>query len=421
MNYLLSCTISASVRQSIQIKFDDLKLPQSVVDTLEKNNTVSLRPNLSNALKSELDALRVMQRELYDGYCIHFGDTHFVTANYFDEANKLIKQIRAKAKEANERLFGFWESEHGKWRNTVEGFLLPLFKDEMEYKLASDAYMRVFPTLQEYRNPIGVHVVGPLPVSLEVATKPVEGDVQGLLIYENSINTKEVIEAAHANAADKALCLGAELLDDLDVRTVTKVGRQQTGGDKKRGSWQVTAEKLKLISDSVVGFDNLAGLADQLLGAGNAIQSPMRQVREEGCKRFQELQQEIRTELESIVNSRDTSKGLETLQKSLALSNTYTTLCEQIKTAEGIAESRSATQDARIAGAALADSLMDSSSDVDQEQIVRGISLVSNISIIADSLDESSPALHDVLTPGEPALNQVLKVSPFELKYKLFS
>ena len=96
MNYLLSCTISASVRQSIQIKFDDLKLPQSVVDTLEKNNTVSLRPNLSNALKSELDALRVMQRELYDGYCIHFGDTHFVTANYFDAAHSdRCKQDRA--------------------------------------------------------------------------------------------------------------------------------------------------------------------------------------------------------------------------------------------------------------------------------------------------------------------------------------
>ncbi len=87
---------------------------------------------------------------------------------------------------------------------------------------------------------------------------------------------------------------------------------------------------------------------------------------------------------------------------------------EQIKTAEGIAESRSATQDVRIAGAALADSLMDSSSDVDQEQIVRGISLVSNISIIADSLDETSPALHDVFTPGEPSTNQILKVSPME-------
>ena len=87
---------------------------------------------------------------------------------------------------------------------------------------------------------------------------------------------------------------------------------------------------------------------------------------------------------------------------------------EQIKTAQGIADSRSATQDARIAGAALADSLMDASDEVDQEQIVRGISLVSNIAIIADSLDESSPALHTVLTPGEPAMNQVLKVSPIE-------
>lgn len=87
---------------------------------------------------------------------------------------------------------------------------------------------------------------------------------------------------------------------------------------------------------------------------------------------------------------------------------------EQIKTAQGIADSRSATQDARIAGAALADSLMEASDDVDQEQLVRGISLVSNIAIIADSLDESSPALHTVLTPGEPAMNQVLKVSPIE-------
>ena len=87
---------------------------------------------------------------------------------------------------------------------------------------------------------------------------------------------------------------------------------------------------------------------------------------------------------------------------------------EQIRTAQGIADSRSATQDARIAGAALADSLMDASDEVDQEQIVRGISLVSNIAIIADSLDESSPALHAVLTPGEPAMNQVLKVSPIE-------
>ena len=97
-----------------------------------------------------------------------------------------------------------------------------------------------------------------------------------------------------------------------------------------------------------------------------------------------------------------------------AASYAVSSKAEQIRTAEGIAESRSATQDARIAGAALADSLMDSSDKVDQEQIVRGISLVSNIAIIADSLDESSPALHDVFTPGEPATNQILIVSPIE-------
>jgi len=97
-----------------------------------------------------------------------------------------------------------------------------------------------------------------------------------------------------------------------------------------------------------------------------------------------------------------------------AASYAVSSKAEQIKTAEGIAESRSATQDARNAGAALADSLMESSDKVDQEEMVRGISLASNIAIIADSLDESSPALHDVLTPGEPAMNQILKVSPIE-------
>jgi uncharacterized membrane protein YccC len=97
-----------------------------------------------------------------------------------------------------------------------------------------------------------------------------------------------------------------------------------------------------------------------------------------------------------------------------ALSYAVSSKADQIKSAESIAESREATQDARNAGAALADSLMDASDNVDQDQIVRGISLVSNISIIADSLDESSPALHDVFTPGEPVVNQILKVSPME-------
>lgn len=333
-HYLLSCSISADVRQSVQIKFDDLKLPVSVIETLQRNNTVSLRPNLSNALKAELDSLRIMQRELYDSYCIHYGDAHFVTASYFYSAKTLIKQIRESAAEANDRLKDLWESEYNSWQETAEGILKPLFADSDEFKLAFDAYMKFFPTEEEYKTPIRVSVLGPLPASMERVEKPIEGDINSLIAYENQINTQQVLEAARNNAADKALLISAELLDDLDARHTTKIGRQQTGGDKKRGSWQITAQKLKLISDSVPGFDELTALADRLLKAGFDIQSTERATRNKGIEDFHEVQNLIRSELEELCEQRQPSKGLETLKQSLSLSNNYKTLCEKIKTTE---------------------------------------------------------------------------------------
>jgi hypothetical protein len=333
-HYLLACSISADVRQSVQIKFDDLKLPKSVIETLEENNTVSLRPNLSNSLKAELDALRVMQRELYDSYCIHYGDSHFVTSNYFECANDLIKTIRTAAEQANERLKDLWKGEYDAWAQTADAILRPLFEDSDEFKLAHEAYLRIFPTRQEYRAPIRVSVLGPLPVSMERVEKPIDGDLAALMAYENQINTQQVLEAARNNAADKALTISAELLDDLDVRIASKVGRQQTGGNKKRGSWQLTAEKLKLISDSVPGFDHLSALAARLLDAGNDIQANDRSVRQKGTDEFVAVQEEIRTELEAICNKRDESKGLEKLKQSLALSSQYKSLCDRIKSAE---------------------------------------------------------------------------------------
>lgn len=333
-HYLLSCSISADVRQSVQIKFDDLKLPKTVIETLQKNNTVSLRPNLSNALKAELDDLRVLQRELYDGYCIHSGDAHFVTATYFHSANALIKDIRKKATEANDKLKDLWENEYEAWQQTAEGILRPLFNDDQEFKLAFDAYMKFFPTKEEYKAPIRVSVLGPLPVSMERVEKPIEGDLNSLLVYENQINTQQVLEAAQNNAADKALMLSSELLDDLDARHVSKVGKQQTGGDKKRGSWQITAQKLKLISNSVAGFERLAELADKLLQTGLDIQSNDRKIRQTGTEDFYRVQDEIREELELICENRDSTKGLEALKQSLALSSTFKTLCERIKTVE---------------------------------------------------------------------------------------
>lgn len=76
------------------------------------------------------------------------------------------------------------------------------------------------------------------------------------------------------------------------------------------------------------------------------------------------------------------------------------------------------TDDVREAGSALAETLIEDGKDVDQEQIVRGLSIVANIGIIADSLDHNSPALTDVITPDEPAKDKVLKVSPKKLASK---
>lgn len=76
--------------------------------------------------------------------------------------------------------------------------------------------------------------------------------------------------------------------------------------------------------------------------------------------------------------------------------------------------SSSPTDDAREAGSALAETLIEDGKDVDQEQIVRGLSIVANIGVIADSLDQNSPALKDVITPDEPAKAKVLEVSPLE-------
>jgi len=72
------------------------------------------------------------------------------------------------------------------------------------------------------------------------------------------------------------------------------------------------------------------------------------------------------------------------------------------------------TDDAREAGSALAETLIEDGDDVDHEQIVRGLSIVANIDRIADSLDQNSPALTDVITPDEPAKDRVMKVSPIE-------
>ena len=38
--FILHCSVNASVRQSVQIAFEDYKLPTSVIDTLKRANAL---------------------------------------------------------------------------------------------------------------------------------------------------------------------------------------------------------------------------------------------------------------------------------------------------------------------------------------------------------------------------------------------
>lgn len=74
----------------------------------------------------------------------------------------------------------------------------------------------------------------------------------------------------------------------------------------------------------------------------------------------------------------------------------------------------SPSDDAREAGSHLSEVLIEDGDSVDQDQIVKGLSIVANIGVIADSLDHSSPTLTDVLGPDEPSSAKVFAVSPVD-------
>ena len=80
----------------------------------------------------------------------------------------------------------------------------------------------------------------------------------------------------------------------------------------------------------------------------------------------------------------------------------------------------SPSDDAREAGSHLSDVLIEDGDSVDQDQIVKGLSIVANIGVIADSLDHSSPTLTDVLGPDEPGSAKVFAVSPVAQTTTLF-
>ena len=66
----------------------------------------------------------------------------------------------------------------------------------------------------------------------------------------------------------------------------------------------------------------------------------------------------------------------------------------------------------RVAADKFTEEIIANADNLPRTQFVRCISLVSQMKIIANSLDESSPALHSVSTPGEPTSVKVIGMSP---------
>jgi uncharacterized membrane protein YgaE (UPF0421/DUF939 family) len=110
-------------------------------------------------------------------------------------------------------------------------------------------------------------------------------------------------------------------------------------------------------------------------------------------------------------------------QIAYALSATSSAITEKLELLES--ENRNSqidniARDLRLAADNLTEELISQADDLPRTQFVRCISLVSQMKIIANSLDESSPALYSVSTPGEPSSAQVIGVSPVKQTSKIW-
>ena len=334
--YLLSVTIQSRVRQSIQFKMEDLKLPDQTIETLEHHGAVSVRPNLSNKLKAYLGQLRSLQGELYAEHCISHGQSHFLLDTEFRKAMVLVERMQTMATACNEELGGSWYSELKNWDQMVAKTIEPLFKnDPDQLDMVTQAYRGIFPSKEEFANALEVEVVGPYPASLEVADNPGE-TLREQIAQTAAINTSNVYKAAQQGALDRAYKRCAELVDDLDTRYEKNIGLRQVGGSSdRRGAWQVAAEELSLISDHVPGLSNTKQLAQAILDAGRRMVDTKRpaQERSEAFKTFNNFRAALKVELQNVIKNSQSTEGLEHLQRSLSLSNKYQDILSSIRRA----------------------------------------------------------------------------------------
>ena len=145
-------------------------------------------------------------------------------------------------------------------------------------------------------------------------------------------------------------------------------------------------------------------VADALYISGVAIEHTIVQVRTMA-----------RTLFDAAVDKNNFMSGnSELAQAILDCSSAILTKIEYVAQQSNMDQVDNVAHDLRLVGRVLADHLFELAHSVDQDQLVRAVSLVGNMDRIADSLDESSPALKDVKTPGEPLSSQVFELNHYQ-------
>lgn len=147
--------------------------------------------------------------------------------------------------------------------------------------------------------------------------------------------------------------------------------------------------------------------AEELYARGVAVEHTVVQVRTIA-----------RTLFDTAVQGGITAETRAQIAQALATaSKAITSRIKDFATVDGQSDS-SITNDVRQAGADLTEKLIEEASNADPEQLARNISIVTNLERIADSLDQSSPALDKVATPDEPAERKVIKDFPITRRIK---
>jgi uncharacterized membrane protein YgaE (UPF0421/DUF939 family) len=102
-------------------------------------------------------------------------------------------------------------------------------------------------------------------------------------------------------------------------------------------------------------------------------------------------------------------------QIAFALSATSNAITEKLELIESKSRDKqidNIAKDLRLAADNFTEEIIGKAEQLPRNQFVRCISLVSQMKIIANSLDESAPALFSVATPGEPVSVKVIGTSP---------